>query len=240
MNIALIIAAGSGTRTGKDIPKQFISIYDKPIVMYTLEGFQQHEEIDAIEVVCLAGWHDVLRSYAKEYGITKLRWIVDGGNTAQESIRNGVAFLEGKCEPDDICIVHDGIRPMIEERVLSDVIKTCRQYGNAVTALPYNEQIFHTEDEISTTKYIPRDTLRRVQTPQAYPYKKLQWAYEKAFREKIGIGLSSYVNTMMVDLGERLYFSVGSDKNIKITTADDIGLFKALLRATGNGREGSL
>ena len=229
MNIALIIAGGSGKRTGQDIPKQFINVYDKPVIIYTLEGFQNHPEIDAIEVVCLDGWHDILRAYAKQYNITKLKWIISGGNSGQESIRNGVFNLKDKCQDKDIIIIHDGIRPMIDEAVLSDVIVMCKQYGNGVTSLPYNEQIFLKKDEISTQKYISRDSLRRVQTPQAYTFGKLVWAYEKAYKENIGIHGSAYTNTMMVDLGETLYFAEGSDKNIKITTADDFELFKALL-----------
>lgn len=231
MNIALIIAAGSGTRMGQDIPKQFINVYDKPVIIYTLEGFQQHPQIDAIEVVCLDGWHDVLQAYAKQFNITKLKWVISGGRTGQESIRNGVYNLEGKCSDDDIIIIHDGIRPLVDDTVLSDVIIKANQYGNAVSSLPYNEQIFIIDDEISTTKYIPRETLRRVSTPQAYRFGKLLWAYRKAFSEGIGINGSSYTNTMMVELGERLYFAGGSDKNIKLTTKDDLEMFKAYLKS---------
>ena len=229
MNIGLVIAGGSGKRSGQEIPKQFINIYDKPVIIYTLEGFQRHPDIDAIEVVCLDGWHDILRAYARQYDITKLKWIVSGGDSGQESIRNGVFYLKDKCQPDDVIIIHDGIRPMIDEDVLSDVIVTCKKHGNAVTSLPYNEQIFRIKDEETTEEYIPRETLRRVMTPQAYKFDKLYWAYEKAFRENIGIHGSSYTNTMMVDLGETLHFASGSNKNIKITTADDFELFKALL-----------
>ena len=229
MTIAIIIAGGSGSRMGQDIPKQFLNVYDKPVLIYTLEGFQKHPEIDAIEVVCLDGWHDVLWAYARQFGITKLKWVVSGGNSGQESIRNGVYFLEDKCSPEDIIVIHDGIRPLVEPAVLTDVIVKCHQFGNAVTSLPYNEQIFVVDDEQSTTKYIPRETLRRVATPQAYRVGKLDWAYHKAFEEEIGIYGSSYTNTMMVELGERLYFASGSDKNIKLTTKDDFDLFKAYL-----------
>ncbi len=231
MNAAIIIAAGSGDRMGQDIPKQFINVYDKPVLIYTLEGFQNHPEIDAIEVVCLDGWHDILKAYAKQFNITKLRWIVSGGNTGQESIRNGVYYLKEYCEEDDIVIIHDGIRPLVDESVLSDVIIKCKQHGNAVSSLPYNEQIFKIKDEISTNEYIPRETLRRVSTPQAYKYGKLLWAYKEAFRRGIGIFGSAYTNTMMVDLGEILYFAAGSDKNIKLTTKDDLELFKAYLKS---------
>lgn len=230
MNVAVIIAGGSGSRMGQDIPKQFINVYDKPVIIYTLEGFQKHPEIDAIEVVCIDGWHDVLWAYAKQFGIDKLRWIVSNGDTAQESIRNGLEGLKDVCGDEDTVIIHDGIRPMVDEFVLSDIIIKCKEHGNAVTSLPYNEQIFVVDDEISTTKYIPRETLRRVSTPQAYQYGKLSRAYQKAFAEQIGIQAGTYANTLMVELGERLYFAAGSEKNIKLTTKDDLELFKAYMK----------
>jgi 2-C-methyl-D-erythritol 4-phosphate cytidylyltransferase len=231
--IAIIIAGGSGHRMGQDIPKQFINVNDKPILMYTLDGFQKHPQIDSIEVVCIDGWHDVVWAYAKQFNITKLKWVTSGGETGQESIRNGVYNLKDVCKEDDIVIIHDGIRPLVDDTVLTDVIKTAKEKGNAVTSLPYNEQIFVVaeDDNSTTTKYIPRETLRRVSTPQAYTYGKLDWAYHKAFEEKIGIYGSSYTNTMMVELGERLYFAAGSDKNIKLTTKDDLEMFKAYLKA---------
>ena len=230
MNIAIIIAGGSGNRMGQDIPKQFINVNDKPILLYTLEAFEKHPLIDAIEVVSIDGWQNIVWAYAKQFNISKLKWVTTGGSTGQESIRNGVYNLEGKCSDDDIIIIHDGIRPLIEEAVLSDVIAKCQTYGNAVTSMPYNEQIFVIDDEISTVKYIPRETLRRVSTPQAYKFGRLNSAYKEAFEKEIGIYGSSYTNTMMVELGERLYFAAGSDKNIKITTKDDLELFKGLLK----------
>jgi 2-C-methyl-D-erythritol 4-phosphate cytidylyltransferase len=229
MNIALVIAGGTGKRTQQEIPKQFINVYDKPILIYTLEGFQTHPDIDTIEVVCLDGWHEIVKAYAKQYNISKLQWIVDGGETGQESIRNGIYNLVEHCKTDDIVIIHDGIRPLIDKAVVSDCIAVCKKYGNAVSSLPYNEQIFKTTDGLTTTEYIPRETLRRVQTPQAYILGNVYTSYKKAFAEKIGIYGSSYTNTMMVELGETLRFAAGSDRNIKITTFDDIELFKALL-----------
>lgn len=233
MNIAVIIAGGSGHRMGQDIPKQFINVYDKPVLIYTLEGFQDHPQIDAIEVVCIDGWHDVLRAYAKQFNITKLKWIVSGGDSGQESIRNGVYNLEGKASADDIIVIHDGIRPLVDASVLTDVLLKAKEFGNAVTSMPYNEQIFivNKEDETTTTQYIPRETLRRVSTPQAYRFDILNKRYHEAFEKKIGIYGSSYTNTMMVELGETLHFASGSDKNIKLTTKDDLELFKAYLKA---------
>lgn len=229
MNIAIIIAAGSGHRMGQDIPKQFINVYDKPVLLYTLENFQNHPEIDAIEVVTLAGWIDFVWAYARQFGIDKLKWVVAGGTTGQESIRNGVYNLEGECTEDDIVVIHDGIRPLVDETVLTDVLAVCRERGNAVTSMPYNEQIFLVDDKISTTKYIPRETLRRVSTPQAYKFGNLDRRYHEAFEKQIGIFGSAYTNTMMADLGERLYFAAGSDRNIKLTTKGDLELFKAYL-----------
>lgn len=229
--IAIIIAGGSGSRMGQSIPKQFITIHDKPVLIYTLESFQRHPMVDAIEVVCIDGWQEVVWAYSRQYCIDKLKWVVTGGKSGQESIRNGVFNLEAECSNDDIIIIHDGIRPLVDEFVLSDVIEIAREKGNAVTSLPYNEQIFIiNEDDPSTTcKFIPRETLRRVATPQAYSFAKLNWAYHEAFEKKIGIYGSSYTNTMMVDLGETLHFAKGSDKNIKLTTQDDMELFKGYL-----------
>lgn len=231
MNIAVIIAGGLGHRMGHDIPKQFINVFDKPVILYTLESFQNHPLIDAIEVVCISGWENVLMAYAKQFEITKLKWVVTGGDSAQESIRNGINNIRDKFDGDSNIIIHDGIRPLVDDDVLNDVIDKCNTYGNGVSALPYNEQIFVIDDEISTTTYIPRETLRRVSTPQAYKLDKLVWAYDKAFKEAIGIYGSAYTNTMMVELGERLYFAKGSDKNIKLTTEDDLEIFKGYITA---------
>ena len=231
MNIAVIIAGGSGQRMGEDIPKQFILVYDKPVIMYTLEDFQNHPMIDEIVVVCIDGWHNVMWDYARKYNISKLIRVVSGGDSAQESIRNGIDSLRDRCKADDNIIIHDGIRPLVDFDVLNDVIDKCNEYGNGVTSLPYNEQIFVIDDEKSTTRYIPRETLRRVSTPQAYKYDKLVWAYDKAYKEGIGIYGSAYTNTMMVELGQRLYFAKGSDKNIKLTTKDDLEIFKGYITA---------
>ena len=140
--------------------------------------------------------------------------------------------MEEIASDDDIIIIHDGIRPMVDETVLTDIIIKAKKYGNAVTSLPYNEQIFKVdpEDETTTTEYIPRETLRRVSTPQAYAYKLLLDKYREAYETGIGIDGSNYTNTMMVQLGVRLYFAAGSDKNIKLTTKDDLEMFKAHLK----------
>lgn len=228
-NIAIIIAGGSGKRMGYDVPKQFININEKPVIIYTLEAFEKLPQIDKIEVVCIKGWEDILRQYLKKYDIKKVKWIVEGGNTGQESIRNGVYNLKNKVSNEDNIIIHDGVRPMLDEEIILDVIAKCNLYGNGVSSMPYNEQIFVKNDDISTTKYIPRETLRRVVTPQAYKFELLYKSYQEAFEKNIGISGSSYTNTMMVELGHKLYFASGSDKNIKLTTQDNLCIFKAML-----------
>lgn len=229
MATALIIAGGVGKRMGMDIPKQFIMVDGKPIIIYTLESFQAHPDIDQILVVCKEGWDETLWGYVHQYKLDKVKWIIKGGTLGQYSINNGVQFLKDHCDDDDIVVIHDGIRPLVDELVLSDVIVKAKEYGNAVTSMPYNEQIFVKKTEETTTQYIDRNTLRRVSTPQAYHFGKLSWAYDKAVAEDIGMTDSSYTNTMMVDLGETLHFAAGSDKNIKLTTTGDLQMFKAYL-----------
>jgi len=233
MVIAIIIAGGVGSRMGQQIPKQFISVENKPVIAYTLEAFQAHPQIDAIEVVCLDGWESALRAYAKQYGIDKLKWVVPGGASGQESIRNGVFNLEGVLSPEDICMIHDGVRPMLDADVITDVLRVCEVYGNAVTSMPYNEQIFVIDetDPTTTTRFIPRETLRRVSTPQAYRFEVLDSKYHEAFEKGIGIDGSNYTNTMMVQLGETLHFASGSDRNVKLTTPENLEFFKASLAA---------
>jgi len=237
MNTAVVIAGGSGLRMGLEVPKQFALVEGKPIVIFTLQAFQDHPSIDSIGVVCVDGWHEILRDYAEKFRITKLAWIISGGSSAQESIYRGVKQLSGTCQPDDMIVIHDAIRPLVDAAVISDVLATCSEYGNGVTSMPYNEQIFQVDedDRRSTIKYIPRDTLRRVSTPQAYRYEMLSTRYEEAFEKNVGFGPSSYTNTMMVDLGERLYFAAGSDKNIKLTTQDDLLLFQTYVACSLGG-----
>ena len=230
-NVAVIVAGGVGQRVGANIPKQFIKVFGKPILLYTVEDFDRNPLIDEIEIVCIESWIDELKRLLEFYGIKKVKNIVPGGKTVQESIRNGVFNLEGQLNDDGIVIIHDGIRPVIDDFVIEDLLKVCQLHGAAASSLPYNEQIFIKENDEYSTQYIVRERLMRVSTPQAYRYKPLRDAYAKAFEENIGIFGSSYTNTMWVELGNKLYFSKGSDKNIKITTKDDIRLFEAYLEA---------
>lgn len=223
---------------GACVPKQFVEVDGRPVLFWTLEAFQRHPMIDAIELVLIDGWRDVVEDFKNRLGISKLKWIVPGGASAQESIRNGVFALEGVCAPDDIVVVHDGIRPLVESAVLDSVIEVARKFGDGVTSMPYNEQIFVVDEKepSTTTKYIPRETLRRVATPQAYRFDLIDAAYHEAFEKGIGVHGSAYANTMMVELGRRLHFAAGSDRNLKLTTKGDLAVFKALVETEGPGR----
>lgn len=227
MNIALILAGGSGSRTAQDIPKQFMNVYDKPLIIYTLENFEQHPDIDGIAVVCIDGWHEVLKTYARQYGISKLKWVVSGGSDGQESTHKGIQALKDACGEEDVVLVHDAIRPFITAEVITDAITKCRQKGSGLSAVRCQETIVRTDDGISGNEGIARQEIMRVQTPQAYKYGKAVWAYEEAERQ--GITGEVYINTLMLRLGETVYFSNGTEKNIKITTIDDLEVFKALL-----------
>ena len=227
MNIALLTAAGKSTRMHMDIPKQFIHIAGKPVIIHTMETFQRHPGIDAILVVTLDIWKGTIEAYAKEYGISKLKWIVQGGDSGQESIRNGLFELEKHCSPDDVVMIHDGNRPFVSSEIISDSLATYREYGSAVAAIPCIEAIFRSEDGIGSLDSIPREELFRTQTPHTYSLRKLLWAHEQA--EERDIQNTTATCTLMNALGEKIYFSKGSEKNLKLTTQDDLDIFKAML-----------
>lgn len=229
-NIAMIIAGGVGARTHQDIPKQFIHVHDVPVIIYTLQAFQNHPQIDAIEVVCLEGWHDVLWAYAKQFGITKLENIVPGGATGQDSIRNGLwDIMTRHNDDDDIVMTHDAIRPMVSADVISDNIRVCRQYGNAITVIPCTSVMLKTEDSVTSDDQIPRDNLKITQTPQAFFIKEFAEVQKKAMTMDLLPSIAPCA--LYVEMGKKVYLSAGSEKNIKITTSEDIEIFQSLLES---------
>ncbi len=228
MTVALLTAAGSGTRMGQDIPKQFIHVENKPILIHTMEAFQNHPSIDAIIVVTIPSWIDVVKAYARQFNIDKLRWVVPGGSTGQESIYNGLEALSKELNEDDIVMVHDGNRCMVSSEIISNSLATFKKYGSAVAAIPCVEAVFRSNDDgISSTVSIPREQLFRTQTPHTYTLGKLMWAHDEA--QKRGITQTAASCTLMQQLGETVYFSKGSEENLKITTIEDMMIFKALL-----------
>ena len=186
-NIALIIAGGSGNRMHQDIPKQFLTVNERPVIVYTLEAFEKHPSIDSIAVAC----------------------------------------LEGSCGPDDIVLIHDAIRPMISPEIISDSIRVTKKYGNATAVIPCAEAMMQTEDGLASTGSYPRDKLKRTQTPQTFFIKDICSLHRRALEAGITNSVASC--TLMIEMGEKVYFSAGSEKNIKLTTVEDIDIFKALL-----------
>ena len=228
MNIALITAGGCGQRMGNEIPKQFLSIEDKPVIIYTLEKFQHHPAIDKIIVACKEGWEQILESYCKQYKIEKLDCIIKGGKNGQDSIRHLIETAYERYNEEDIVLVHDGIRPMVSADIISNAIYVCQKKRCAVSAIPCREAMLYTEDRESSKEQINRDLLVRTQTPQAFHIKDLYNMHMEA--KKKGITNSVAPCTLAVELGKKIYFSLGSEKNLKITVPDDLDIFKALLK----------
>lgn len=227
MNIALLLAGGKSERMHQEIPKQFINVNDKPVIIYTLEAFQNHPDIDAIYVVCLDGWHEILSAYARQFNISKLTKVVSGGVNGQNSIYKGINAIKEQFSSEDIVLVHDANRPMVSAEIISDNIAKCKLYGCAVAAVPCMEAVLETEDKLSSNILYDRDKLVRTQTPHAFTLGKLLWAHEEAAKKGITNSVASCA--LMIELGEKVYFSTGSEKNIKLTTTDDIEIFKSLL-----------
>ena len=226
-NIALIIAGGVGTRMHQDIPKQFLSVNDKPVIIYTLEAFQNHPDIDAIYVACLNGWQEILKAYIKQFNITKAVTIIEGGENGQDSIRNGVYAIAANYQEEDLIMVHDAIRPMLSADIISENIVKCKKYGNAITVIPCMEAMLKSEDEIESSESILRNSLFRAQTPQTISVGEAVKLHKEALEK--GITNSVATCTLLLELGRKVYFAQGSELNLKITTTDDITIFKALL-----------
>ena len=233
MNIALLTAGGTGNRMGQDIPKQFMPIDNKPVIIYTMESFQRHPDIDAICVICLKGWEVVLQSYANQYNITKLRWIFDGGNSNQESIYNGLVGLkDAGCSDNDIILIQDGVRPLVSERIISDNIEICKKYGYAVTGLTCKEAIMEQVDNTVHEINIPRERLVRTQTPHTYKLGTLLKGHREAKEKGIINTVASCTLFSAIGIKEQ-HLVRGSEQNgLKLTSPEDVELFKALLHSS--------
>ena len=227
MNIGLIIAGGVGARMNVTTPKQFIAVKGKPVLIYTLEAFQNNAAIDEIVVVCLHGWDDVVWKYANKYNISKLKWIAPGGETGMESLRNGMLLLKEKYSGDDIVVIHDAVRPLVSDNIINANIAGVIRNGNAITCIPCSEALLYSEDCFTSEKEVNRDTILRTQTPQSLYLSKFIWAHEEAVKR----GITSAVATcsLLTLLGEKVYAVPGETMNFKITTKDDIALMEAYL-----------
>lgn len=235
MNIALIKAGGVGSRMGAEVPKQFIAVNGKPVIVYTLEEFEHHPAIDAIVVVCVDGWHDTLRSYIRKFNITKVRSIVSGGETSLRSIREGLREARRLFSDDDLVLVHDANRPMTSEDIISDVIAKATIHGSAVAAIPTTDEVMQQEGTtLSSTVFLDHKVLYRIQTPDAYRLGYVSNLLENATDDQLdNLGAT---NTLAIASGGRVFFAQGSELNIRLTTKEDILLFQTLLLMKDNGR----
>lgn len=230
MNIALLTAAGSGTRMGQDIPKQFMTIDDCPVIIYTMLPFQEHPEIDAIAVVCLEGWEKTLIAYANQFGITKLKYVFPGGHSNQDSIHNGLVGLrDAGFSDEDIVLIQDGVRPLVSEDIITNNIKVCKENGYAITGLKCKEVIMEFKPDSNTLDYlpIPRERLVRTQTPHTYKLGIILNIHKKALEQKLDMAASCEL-TAKIGINDQ-HFVLGNEKNgLKLTNVEDIELFKAL------------
>lgn len=228
MITALILAGGTDARFKMSIPKQFVNVNNRPIIVYTLEIFQKHPDIDEIIVTCLDGWQEMVRVYGKQFNITKLKDIIPGGKDAQESTYNGLKHLKDRMNGGDIVVVHDAIRPMVSEDIISQSIRLCRKKGMGVAATYIMDTIMHSENGREGYRSINRYQIMKVQTPQAFDFEYILNAHNKAIEQGcIGAWDNS---SMLTNLGEKVFFSEGSDINLKINTTEDVEMFKALYR----------
>ncbi len=230
MNTALILAAGTDARFEMDVPKQFVNVNNRPMIVYTLERFQEHPDIDEIVVVCLDGWQEMVRAYGKQFGITKLKAILPGGKNAQQSTYHGLDYMMQQMDmkQGDIVVIHDAIRPMVSKDLISKSIQKCIKSGMGVAAIHVMDAIMRSEDGKSGFENIERNEIMKIQTPQAFDFKYIWDMHNQAIAQgKTGF----WDNTgMLTSLGERIYFSEGSDFNMKVNTTEGVAMFKALYK----------
>ena len=234
MNIAVIFAGGSGTRmNSKDKPKQFLLVHGKPIIVHTLEVFQNHPDIDAVVVVCIQDWIDHMAELQFRYRLDKIKKIVPGGSTGQMSIFNGLEAAEKISEGnDDIVLIHDGVRPLITPEELSLNIESVKKHGSAITCVKTKETFVIVNDEEKVIKVPDRAHSYVAKAPQSFLLKDILAAQRKAISE----GYTNMIDscTLMQQYGYETYCIIGNYENMKITTPDDFYTFRALYDAREN------
>ncbi|MBK5240774.1 2-C-methyl-D-erythritol 4-phosphate cytidylyltransferase [Clostridium sp.] len=229
MNIAIILAGGKGTRMGiVDQPKQFIDIYGKPIVVHTIEAFDIHEQIDAIAVVCLKEWHEDIKIWTRKFELNKVRWIVDGGETRQESVLNGLRAIEEDVKPDDIVVIHDAARPLISHRIIVGNIEGAKEYGAVDTVIPTSDTIIQSVDDNTISSIPVRKELYIGQTPQSFKYSTIYDAHKSAAKSKLQDSTDDC--RLVLNYGEKVHLVAGDKLNFKITTMEDLLLLKSIIK----------
>ena len=227
-NYVILLAGGVGKRMRSDIPKQFIEIDGKPIIVYTIENFQRNYQIDKIVVVCVKEWIDHLRNLVTQYSLTKVQWIIEGGNTGHDSIKNGVFFLRDKIEPNDFIVIHDAVRPILPQKAIDEVLRIAHEKGNASSSIVCHPPIVYTDDFESGISDVDRDHVMLTASPQAYRFSLALKCYEMAEQENRND--FTFTSSLLIHCGERVYFAKGTTSNIKITKTEDLALFGALLK----------
>ena len=237
MNTALIFAGGSGTRmNSKSKPKQFLELNGKAIIIHTLEYFERCSEIDNIAVVCIEDWIDYLKELLKKNFITKVKWIVPGGSTGQESICNGLKAIYADCpDPkDSVVLIHDGVRPLISEQLIMDNIECVKKHGSSITVVPQNETVVSIDDTNMICGTTERSTARIARAPQSFILEDIMEAHRKAIAE----GKNNMIDSasLMMEYGHKLHVVEGPIENIKITTPSDFYIFRAIFEARENSQ----
>ena len=229
MNYVVLIAGGVGNRLGASVPKQFVKVLGKPIIAYTMEKFQNHTMIDGIELVCVDGYQDYLKDIADEYGITKVIKIVKGGTEYERSIMNGVVGLSGIAKPDDIMMIHWSASPFVSEDIITDNLRVCKEKGNAISA-SYSYLLYGSNDGDYSKKAINRESFMTLSAPQSFLYKNIVDLYRQVDEKQLFKTVEErHTTVFMAELGIPLYFSKGSHANIKITTKEDLDLFRGYI-----------
>ncbi|MDE6209833.1 MAG: 2-C-methyl-D-erythritol 4-phosphate cytidylyltransferase [Lachnospiraceae bacterium] len=236
MNIAMIFAGGVGQRMNtKTMPKQFLELHGKPIIIYTLEQFDNHPEIDGIVISCLEAYIPYLEKLIKKFGIMKVKSIVAGGCTGQDSIYNGIKKIYELFPEDSIVLIHDAVRPIINDELISNNIATVKKYGNAITVAPAIETITIKEDEsVEVGEIINRSRCQLAKAPQSFVLKDIIEAHQKAIEENRHDFIDSAC--IMRNYGHKLYTVEGETDNIKITTPVDFYTFRAIIDAKENSQ----
>ena len=227
-NHALIFAGGTGVRmhtTGK--PKQFLELYGKPIIIYTLEVFDQHPEIDDIVIPCVAGWESYLEDLIEKYHIKKVRKVLTGGKDTQESKMNALRYLKTYAADDDIVLLHDAVRPLVTPKLISDNIAAVKEHGSAVTVVPFTETGVVSDDGVTTKKSIIRNTMYIAKAPQSFYFKDVWDAHMAG--EEMSYTITIDTCSLMTELGKEIHMVPCETTNIKITTPEDYFIFKALI-----------
>lgn len=229
MNIALVVAGGSGTRMGQDVPKQFLCVDNKPIIIYTLERICACPQIDRICVVCVKGWETVVEAYARQFNIDKLAVVTTGGDNRTVSIYNGLTALEGIAKDEDIILITDANRPLITDRIIEDSIAKCMEYGAAVSVLPCYDAMYEATEQTLVSRSLDRSVIYRGMCPETLRYKTAV-SLLREYIQKEDYNVSAIMN-MLLEKGLPVALSESSSKHIKLTTTEDIEIFKALLKA---------